>query len=98
MAGAEGVVDVDVAEGGELLGEGLSPFCSPGWKRRFSSTSTSPGLRACTAAVTRGPTTSSTLFTGLPSSSPRRAATLSMLERGVLLRDRPWAGRGGSSR
>ena len=54
VAGAEGVVDVDVAEGGELRRRSSgSLFCSPGWKRRFSSSSTSPGFSACAAAVDR---------------------------------------------
>ncbi len=48
---------------------------SSGWKRRFSSSVTSPGFIACTAAVTCGPTQSSSLATGRPSSSASRRAT-----------------------
>src|SRR5262249_24156380 len=39
------------------------------WKRRFSSSATSPGFRAAQAFSTSGPTQSGRNFTGLPSSS-----------------------------
>jgi hypothetical protein len=46
VGGAEGVVDVDVAERGEPLGQLGSFFVSPGSKRLFSSSRTSPGPSA----------------------------------------------------
>jgi len=45
----------------------LSFFSSSLWKRRFSSSSTSPGCSAFTAASACGPTQSSAKATGLPS-------------------------------
>ena len=55
VAGAEGVVDVDVAQCGDFRGEVGVVLLLRGSKRRFSSTSTSPGFSAGAAAVTAGP-------------------------------------------
>ncbi|OPZ45885.1 MAG: hypothetical protein BWY94_01043 [Actinobacteria bacterium ADurb.BinA094] len=51
---------------------------SSAWKRRFSSRSTSPGRSAAAACSAAGPTQSSTLATGRPSSSESRSATGAM--------------------
>ena len=48
---------------------------SPGSNLVFSSSRISPGFRAAALARASGPTTSSAMMTGLPSSSLRRAAT-----------------------
>ena len=50
-------------------------FSSSGWKRRFSRSSTSPGLAAATAASTSGPTQSATHVTSAPSSSESLSPT-----------------------
>ena len=48
---------------------------SPGSKRVFSSSMIWPGWRAAALALASGPTTSSAMMTGLPSSWLRRTAT-----------------------
>ena len=68
VRGREGVVDVEVAEHGELPGEVRSLASSPAWKRRFSSSSTPPGFRTPTAASATSPMQSSANATGTPSS------------------------------
>ena len=57
-----------MARSGSFL---VSPFS----KRVFSSSMISPGFRAAALAWASGPTTSSAMMTGLPSSSLRRLAT-----------------------
>ncbi len=52
-----------------------SLLVSSAWKRRFSSTTTSPSPSASTAARAESPTVSLAKATSAPSSSPRRAAT-----------------------
>ena len=64
---AECIVDVEIAERGELGGRiAGSFFSSSAWKRRFSSSSTSPG--AGFMASTAGPTQSGAMRTGRPKS------------------------------
>ena len=95
VGGAEGVVDVDVAELGQLLGESSGSFFSSSlWKRRFSSSSTSPSFRAATWLSPSGRCSRWRTCTGLPSSSPSRSAT--GRHASTWGRARPWAGRGGS--
>ena len=48
---------------------------SPGWNRRFSSSTTSPGSMWPQTASGPSPTTSSSAITSTPSSSPSRSAT-----------------------
>ena len=76
----EAVRDEHVAELGELLrrtrGARASSFAvSPGLKRRFSMTATSPSSSAATASCADSPTVSRANATGLPSSSESRWAT-----------------------
>ncbi len=63
---AEGVVDVDLAQGRPAgLAKSGSFFSSSLWKRTFSSIRTSPGLSALAIASTSGPTQSGAILTGL---------------------------------
>ena len=53
VRGRESIVDEDVAESRQALGERGSFFSSPLWKRRFSSTAICPGCSAATAVLRR---------------------------------------------
>ena len=70
MRGGEGVVDEDVAERARARSaKAASFFSSPGWKRVFSSSSTSPSFIAATASCASGPMQSSAKATGRPITS-----------------------------
>jgi hypothetical protein len=77
--GAEGVVDVQVAEGRQRSAKAprsaSSLLVSPASKRTFSSSTTRSGSVARTASAADSPTTSCAIRTGAPSSSWSRSAT-----------------------
>ena len=91
---AEGVVHVDVAERRQLLGEAGVVAVSSAWKRRFSSSSTSPGVSAWPPpARPRG------RRSRRPSRPGGRAARRGAPPRAPCAarrRPAPWAGRGGT--
>ena len=99
VTGAEGIVDVDVAERRDLSGESGSPSCSPGSKRQvFEHAARIAGLHACDAAATDGPIDD---IRGLADRSAEQLAEAPgdaiHLERSVLAGS-PMDGRGGSCR
>ncbi len=71
----EGVVDEQIAQRRELLGEAGSFFSSPAWKRVFSRQRMSPCFIVATAASAFGPMQSSAKATGRLTMRATSAAT-----------------------